>query len=171
MDTFVYISGPSCSGKSTLCNYITHQYLVDNYVIGDTHWLKYPDHAFNDRVRLTNASIIETVHTVSGHLIVCEWVPSIGEFPCELQRICIARGFQFLQVALNADSSILRNRKMSRDGNCDTDLSIMRICSSQRMCLIVDTGKNDIDTMCKSTCEWLSKMRSQDVPLYNGTDE
>jgi len=156
MEALLYISGPSCSGKTTLRTCIARTYTVDTHVVGDDHWLRFPDQVFNERVRLSNVSIAEAVNMASGHLIVCEWVPIVGEFPTELKRICAVRGMLFLQVALNADSSILRQRKMLRDGDGETNQSEVESLVSDRACLILDSGKNDVGAMCSRACEWLA---------------
>jgi hypothetical protein len=153
-----------------LRNCIAHKYLVDKCVIGDEHWLKFPDQAFSERVRLANASIIEEVKRARGALIVCEWVPVVGAFPDELQRVCSVRGMHFLQVALTAEASILRKRKMIRDGDGDTNKCDTRALSSQNMCLVLDTGDNDVRAMCQGACEWLANKAPQRTPLRSVTE-
>ena len=153
----IYISGPVCSGKTTLRKYIERNFPVDMCVIGDEHWLKYPYETFNERVGLANASIIESLHKASGALIVCEWVPVMGAFPDELRKLCKTRGMQFSQIVLYADEYVLRRRKMIRDGDDDTDVCDMRAFSSLDADLVLDTGKHDVRSMCHVVTEWLAQ--------------
>ena len=161
MNTLLYISGPSCSGKTTLREMIGAQYPVDEFVIGDEHWVRFPEHAFDERVRLANASILEAAGMARGALIVCEWVPTAGPFVDAIRNGCERRGVRFLQVALSADAHVLRRRKVLRDGDSDTDESDVRSLPLDVPCLVVDTGRNDVSCVFRLACDWLANKKIQ----------
>jgi hypothetical protein len=166
MMQILYISGPVCSGKTALRKYIERNFPVDMCVIGDEHWLKFPNHAFNERVGLANASIIDSLHKASGALIICEWVPVVGAFIDEIRKLCKTRGMQFSQIALYADESVLCKRKRIRDGDDDTsDVSDKSILSSLDADLVLDTGKHDVSSMCQVVTEWLANKTQQQEPF------
>jgi len=154
--TLIYISGPSCSGKTTLLNRIKDQFPIDEVVTGDEHWINFPGLSFVERVPLVNTSILDAVKGTKGSLVACEWVPIDGSFPCSIRFLCRNAGMSFLQIALIASTSVLQSRKMARDGDIDTDE--FHLCSSSMgdYCLVVDTGVNDVNTVFLMVKQWLS---------------
>jgi hypothetical protein len=136
-------------------SYVEATFVVDQCVVGDQHWLKFPGLMFDDRVREANDSILGAVALATAAFVICEWVPIVGLFPRELQSICTARGRQYTQLVLNADSSVLRHRKLARDGDCDTAGAELELIPSQLDCLIVDSGMCDVGAMCAAVDRWL----------------
>lgn len=116
MRTCIYISGPPCSGKSTIAIALQQVNSTIERIRGDDWWILYPELPFPDRLAITNRHILEALGKTTGRNIVCEWVPC-GSFASDLYEVSLAGNRRFLHVILTAPLSVLRQRKLIRDGD------------------------------------------------------
>jgi uridine kinase len=158
--TLIYISGPSCSGKTTLSDGLNHYMQHSFQVFGDTHWIQYPGEVFDQRVRLTSRAILEQLQNYQDrNCIILEWVPSSGLFVYELDRICRDQERRLLRIVLHADTAILKARKYERDQDGDTQKQDVGLVESKNCCLI-DTGEHDTAETVHLARTWLAEHES-----------
>ena len=161
MRTSIYISGPPCSGKSTVALAIRQVNSVIEHIQGDDWWNSYPELPFPDRVAITNRHILHALNQSTSNSIMCEWVPC-GSFVSDMYETSVRGNRRFLHVILTAPHSVLKQRKLLRDGDqdlgpataeaeiADIPYSVMRFC----------TDSCHISTIVDDICEWL-----RDEPL------
>lgn len=132
MKTCTYISGPPCVGKSTVAKAVLQSIPEIEYIRGDDYWIKHPGIPFMERAALVNQSILASLRVSSSQHVLCEWVPSQGEFLTQLHDMCISADRRFLHVILTAPLSILRMRKRERDGDEDLGPGIATIADEPK---------------------------------------
>ncbi len=77
---FIYVSGPPCAGKSSLCRKLIKINDHLRFIEGDKYWINNDQNDFNTRVDKTNRDILSSLKCCSSKSILLEWVPSCGQF-------------------------------------------------------------------------------------------
>ncbi len=114
----VYISGPPCAGKSSICKELVKTNKT-KYILGDDAWIYNEKYDFDLRIKRTNQGILECVKGCTSNLILLEWVPSTGSFIDSLKELCRSKEYEFIHIIIYAPKDILLERKLKRDGNTD----------------------------------------------------
>lgn len=148
---FVYVSGPSCAGKSTLCNELV-QVKPLFHIRGDDFWNELDSFDFDNRVMKTNEKILSFVREIDCDQVILEWVPCNGSYVEELKLICQESGYTFVHIVLYGPIEYLKKRKQKRDG--DTNLGPVNIDKYYELkdVLLFNTQEldfNDVISTCK----------------------
>ena len=115
----IYVSGPPCAGKSSICREMVKMNHSLKYTLGDEHWILNEHDDFSTRVEKTNRAILSSVKENKEDRIILEWVPSFGPFVESLKGICKINEYDFIHIIIYAPKQILELRKLERDGNMD----------------------------------------------------
>lgn len=115
----VYVFGPPCSGKSSLCSELIDNLSMYKYIMGDDYWITNEQEDFKARSQKTDEDILSLVSTITSNLILLEWVPCYGSFVDTLKDICKVKNYEFIHIIVYAPKEILEKRKLKRDGNID----------------------------------------------------
>lgn len=157
MRTCIYISGPPCSGKSTVAVAIQQIYPTIEYIRGDDFWNIYPELPFPDRVAITNKHILDSLDKSTSDSTMCEWVPC-GSFASDVYEVCLSGNRRFLHVILTAPQSVLKQRKLIRDGDQGLGPPIKEINTVDVPYSVMkfSTVSCQVSTIVDSICEWLN---------------
>ncbi len=156
MSVCIYISGPPCSGKSTVSRAIKRLNRAIEHINGDDWWNLYPELPFQDRLAITNRHLLDALRRSTSDVIICEWVPC-GSFASEMYEVSLQAGCRFLHVILTAEESVLKQRKRRRDGNEDLGPATQDVAKADVPYTVMrfrtDTGH--ITAIVDDICEWL----------------
>ncbi len=151
----IYVSGPSCSGKSTFCEELVKKVSIDKCLLGDDFWTENNQEDFFDRLQATNDDILSNLETTSSTTVLVEWVPSYGGFVEQLSSVCNDLNYQLIHILLYAPKEVLEQRKFERDGNCDLGPVNIEKYPSFEDVYSFDTSVTDIDYIVASITEVL----------------
>ena len=115
----IYVSGPPCAGKSSICREMVKMNHSLKYTLGDEHWILNEHDDFSTRVEKTNQAILSSIKENNKEKIILEWVPSFGPFVESLKGICKTKEYDFIHIIIYAPKKILEQRKLERDGDMD----------------------------------------------------
>jgi len=155
MKHLVYVSGPPCSGKTTLCDLLMQHTSSFTRMAGDIYWLRNDGQAFEDRVTSTNQMILDDIHSMTDPLLLLEWVPSSGRFVDELKLWCSLHDRVLTHIVMCADVEVLKARKMKRDGDDDISSPDIGQYVHLRDALVIDTSQYSETDMLKRVIETL----------------
>lgn len=116
---FIYVSGPPCGGKTSVCKEIIKNRQQYKYVLGDDYWIKNSQLDFVSRLQATNRHILSSIKDNLSTAILLEWVPSYGTFVDDLKNYCKKENYDFVHILIYAPLEVLEKRKLKRDGNMD----------------------------------------------------
>jgi hypothetical protein len=119
MKLFLYVCGPSCSGKSCFAKELITLFPTMCHVKGDDYWARFGGLSFGEHVQHTASDLLDAVDHCDQTSILCEWVPWLGAFPEELKQVAGSKGYRYYQIVLHAPIPVLLERKQRRDGNFD----------------------------------------------------
>lgn len=155
MRTLTYISGPPCSGKSTVAASVGLSIPTIELIRGDRFWLMYPDLPFEERVSVVNRHILMALEGSDSQNVLCEWVPRRGAFVRELKDICISRDRHLLHVALTTPLDVLKRRRMERDGDEDINPELQPDRQDPHGYLAFDTDEEDASVIAVRISDWI----------------
>ncbi len=155
--TCIYISGPPCVGKSTVARGIQRFVPKIQHVRGDDYWTMYPDLLFGERVAKVNQHVLTSVRDTASADVLCEWVPCRGLFVVQLYNICVSAGRQFYHVILTAPVSVLKRRKMERDGDEDIGPEVVTAPEQEKAYewQVFDTDREERSAIVGEICRWV----------------
>jgi len=143
----IYVSGPPCAGKSSICLEIVKTNHSRKYILGDEHWILNVHDDFPTRVEKTNQAILSSIKENNKERIILEWVPSFGSFVESLKYICKTKEYDFIHIVIYAPKKILEQRKLERDGDMDLGLIDIEKYRDLMDVITFDSSKQSIDSI------------------------
>jgi len=142
----VYISGPSCSGKTSVSQGLRRIAPHLFYISGDQFWNVYQEMPFGLRLKSTNQMILDAIRSMKERHILLDWVPSSGRFRSNLLDVCRDKGRVLTHIVLYAPVEVLQQRKQARDGNRDLgELPSIRALAETDCAVAIDTDQDARD--------------------------
>jgi len=141
MRLLIYISGPSCVGKTTLAKQLLAARPGFVHVSGNKYWVATKCSDFGQKVLRTNRKIVRAVRGMVRDRLLLDWVPHGGEFRAALAAACSARRRRFVQIALTATDKVLQARKFKRDRSRDTHRHPTSGLAGIPDCTVIDTTR------------------------------
>ena len=155
MPHLIYVSGPSCAGKTSLCNHLI-RFLGDfTRVSGDSFWIEHAGNNFEDRLQKTNQELLHEISKIPSSILL-DWVPSRGSFPSLLRESVKRQSISFVHIILYAPEHVLKMRKQMRDGNTELGRIDHNILSGGGTDVYsIDTSQHDLNTVLKISLYYL----------------
>ncbi len=152
----LYISGPSCAGKSTVSKDVLKEIRAIHYILGDEFWIQNEQYDFDRRIERTNQDIIAAIEKISAEKVLLEWVPSYGPFVDRIKSICLSKEYTFIHVVITAPKDILEMRKLARDGNKELGPVDLERYATLKNITLYDSSVESTDTIVSECIRILS---------------
>lgn len=152
----IYVSGPPCAGKSSLCKALVKEVIDLHYILGDDYWNLNNGYDFSERSKKTNEDILSSLKNMTSNLLLLEWVPSYGPFVENLKSICEVMGFEFTHIIIYAPREVLERRKLERDGNMDLGPLNLDKYKTLNDVMLFDSSKTRSDIIIKECVKILN---------------
>jgi predicted AAA+ superfamily ATPase len=140
----IYISGPSCAGKTSISKLLLKDNPHITYIAGDDSWIKFPKLEFWERVEKSNADILNIITNCNKKLVLLDWVPSRGPFIKSIQQICSDKNMGINHIIVLTSVEILKARKLVRDGNDDVGPTEIEELRKIKSALVLDSSTNSV---------------------------